>query len=287
MNALKESWAVFAHELRRSLRSAKTLALLILYSLAALLGGLVFVLLTRQVQAGLSSLSGGQELPPEALAQMRLGALAAFFGKDEALLQALADVPMIILFFFKVGLFFLPLLVVLMGFDQISGELQSRSLRFVTLRASRGALLAGKIGAQVAVLAGLTAIINLMLLVFAAATTEGFALGAGTLSVVKFWLVEVIFGLAYIGLTAMCSALFRTPIFSLLTALCLLFVFWLFAVVSSFDSLAFLSHLAPSHYKDGLVSPDLLTALGSVGAYIGFAALFVGVAWFSLRSRDV
>lgn len=287
MNALHETWAVFSHETRRSVRSAKTLVLLILYSLAALLGGVLFVAATRKIQSGLTAMTAGQQMPPEALEQMKMGSLALFFGKDETLLHYLADIPLIVLFFFKFALLFLPLLIVLMGFDQISGELQSRAMRFAALRSSRGALLAGKVAAQVVLLLGLTAVINALLFAYAAATTEGFALGPGLVALIKFWLLTLVFGLAYIGLTAMCSALFRAPVFSLLTALCALFGFWLIAVMGRFESLKLLSYLAPSHYEDGLISPSWPQAFTSVGAYVAFAAVFLSAAWLALRTRDI
>ena len=287
MSPFRETLIIFAHETRRALRSAKALVLLILYSLATTLSGVAFVTGTRKLQEGLSSMTGGQELPTEQLNELKMGGLSAIFGKDETLIRYLAEIPLVVVFFFWFTLLFLPLLTALMGFEQLSGELQSRSLRFVSLRARRGSVLAGKVLAQGALLVGLTAVVNLGIFVYAALSTEGFQVGTGLLSLLKFWILGLVFASSYIGLTALCSALFRVPIFSLLTELSILFGFWLAALLSRFESLHFLGYFVPSHYESGLFSPEWAKLLPSVGAYAVFAAIFLCAAWFALRARDL
>lgn len=288
MGSLAETVVVFAHEVRRSLRSAKALVLLILYGLASALSGLVFVGATRKIQENLAAITGGTPIPPETMMEMKMGGLSVLFGKDPALLQSLAEIPLIVIFFFKFAVFFLPVLIILMGFDQLSGELSSRSIRYVALRAHRGALIVGKVAAQAAVLFALTALVNVALFAYAAATTEGFALASGALAMARFWLLGLVYASAYLGLCSLCSSLFRTPVFSLLTSLCALFVFWLLALVARFQpDLSFLAYVVPSHYEEGLVHPKLLHALPSVGAYAAFAAVFLGLSWLRLRSRDL
>lgn len=288
MSPLRETLVVFAHEMRRNLRSAKTLVLLILYALATALSGVLFVAATRTAQESISTMSGGQTLRPEQLDELKMGGLSLIFGQDPALVRYLVEIPLVVVFFFWFALLFLPLLTALMGFDQISGELQSRSLRFVSLRARRGSLLAGKVLAQAALLLGLTAVVNLGIFGYAAASTEGFKVGVGLFSMIKFWLLGLVYASSYIGLSALCSTLFRVPIFSLLTALCVLFGFWLAALLSRFSSwLGFLSYVLPSHYERGLFSPEWDKLLPSMGAYAAFAAIFLCLAWLSLRARDL
>jgi len=287
MSPFRETLIIFTHETRRNLRSAKTLVLLILYALATTLSGVAFVTATRKLQEGITSMSGGQALPAEQLNELKMSGLSMIFGKDETLIRYLAEVPLVVVFFFWFALLFLPLLTALMGFDQISGELQSRSLRFVSLRARRGSVLAGKVLAQVALLFGLTAIINLGIFAYAALSTEGFQVGVGLLSLLKFWLLGLVYASTYIGLSALCSTLFRVPIFSLLTTLCVLFSFWLVAILSRFESLRFLGYAVPSHYESGLYSPEWAKLFSSLGAYGAFAAVFLSLAWLALRARDL
>jgi ABC-2 type transport system permease protein len=287
MNAVNETWVVFEHEMLRSVRSAKTLVLLILYSLATGVSGLIFVAATRKIQEQFLAATQGKEMPPEALMELKMGGLATVLGKDEALLRYLAQIPLVVVFFAWFAFFFVPLLSALMGFDQVSGELQSRSVRFVSLRARRGSLLAGKVLAQLALLLGLTAIINLGVFVYASLAVSGFPVGQGLLTMARFWLLTLVYASAYIGLVTLCSSLFRTPLFSLLTTLSVLLGFWMLGLLSHFAHLHFLAYVVPSHYQEGLFSPHPVTVLGSAGVYLAFAAVFLCLAGLTIRARDL
>jgi hypothetical protein len=96
MSPFSETFIVFQHEMKRSLRSAKTLVLLVLYALATVISGLVFIAATRSLQDKLNETLKGQELPPEALMQMKLGGLSVIFGKDEEQLKYLASMPLVV-----------------------------------------------------------------------------------------------------------------------------------------------------------------------------------------------
>ncbi|MBI5545857.1 MAG: ABC transporter permease subunit [Deltaproteobacteria bacterium] len=287
MNPLRETFLVFAHELRRSLRSAKTLVLLILYALATGIFGLVMVAATRKIQEQIAANLQGQEVPPEALMQMKMGGLSMIFGKDDEQLRYLASMPLIVILFAWFALFFLPLLATLIGFDQISGELQTRSIRFVSLRARRGSLLAGKVLAQLALLVGLTAVINLGVFAYAAISVEGFPIGAGLLALVRFWALTLVYATTYVGLATWCSSLFRVPIFSLLTALAALLLSGALHLLSMFERLGFLKYALPSHYQEGFFKPDPLSVLASIGVFAAFSAILLGLSYLTLRARDL
>lgn len=288
MTPLRETLLIFGHEMRRHLRSAKTLVLLILYSLATVFSGLLFVGATRKVQEQLDKAGQGQPVPPEVLMQMKMSGLSAIFGKgNDEQLQYLASIPMVVVFFAYFALLSLPVLTALMGFDQVSAELNTRSIRFVSLRVRRGALLAGKVLAQLALLIGITAVVNLGIFTYAALSSEGFPVGAGLVAMARFWVLTLVAASTYVALSTLCSTLFRTPIYSLLTALTVLFVLWVTAGLSNFDALSFLQYGLPSHYAAGLFRPDALGVLTSVGAYSAFSAAFLGLAYLTLRARDI
>lgn len=287
MSPLTETLLVFQHELKRSVRSAKTLVLLILYGLATTIFGLVMVAATRKLQEKLAETLQGRELPPEALMELKMGGLSMIFGKDDEQLRYLSSMPLIVIAFAWFAMLFLPMLTALMGFDQISGELQSRSIRFVTLRARRASLLGGKVLAQLALLVGLTAVINLGVFAYAALSVEGFPAGSGFVALARFWALTLVYATSYVGLVALCSSLFRTPILSLLTSIAALLAFGALHLLSLFEKLSFLKYALPSHYEEGFFQPDPLRVLGSVGAFAALAALFLVLSWLTLRARDV
>ena len=107
LDGLKEIAVIWSAETLRALRSARTLVLLGLYAMACLAVLLFLTLVT-----------GGSRVPPGAMPDLE-------------------QLPGVIENVFKVSLFFLPLYIALMGFDQISGEVGPRSIRYLTLRARR------------------------------------------------------------------------------------------------------------------------------------------------------
>jgi ABC-2 type transport system permease protein len=274
---------IWSAECRRTVRSARVVALLGLYSMFSLLVLLVVGGITK---AGADAAAGVQVAE-----EMRKGFLGFLVGGDQAMMEALAQVPLVVLVVFKVTLFFLPVYIALMGFDQVSGEVGPRSIRYLTVRARRSSLLLGKFLSQATVLLGLVLIIDLAIFVYAAFTTPDFAPASLALNLLKFWLAAVVFSLAYLALTTFCSGLFRSPALSLIFNIFMLFGFWLVNTVGSFASegnpLAYVRYLSPSHYANNLLHPRLAEFAVSGAAYAAFAVVFLGAALFVLRARDL
>jgi hypothetical protein len=104
----------------------------------------------------------------------------------------------------------------------------------------------------------------------------------------RFWLAAILFSLAYLSLTSLCSVLFRSPVLSLVVNLAALFGFWLLLVIGGADaSLGALRFLSPYQYSNGLFHPGLSGFGISTAAYAGFAAVFLGAAHLVIRSRDL
>ncbi len=295
MNGLNETVVIWAAECRRTVRSARVVALLGLYSMFSLLVLLVVGGITRALreqmdeqlaQAGADAAAGTQVAE-----EMRKGFLGFLVGGDPAMMEALAQVPLVVLVVFKVTLFFLPLYVALMGFDQVSGEVGPRAIRYLTVRARRSSLLLGKFLSQATVLLGLVLIIDLAIFLYAAFTTPDFALASFALNLLKFWLAAMVFSLAYLALTTFCSTLFRAPALSLLFNIFMLFGFWLVNLVGGLATekspVGYVRYLSPSHYANNLLHPGLAEFATSSVAYAVFALLFLGGALIVLRERDL
>jgi ABC-2 type transport system permease protein len=286
---------IWSAECRRTVRSARVVALLGLYSMFSLLVLLVVGGITKamreQVDEQLAQAGADAAAGVQVAEEMRKGFLGFLVGGDQAMMEALAQVPLVVLVVFKVTLFFLPVYIALMGFDQVSGEVGPRSIRYLTVRARRSSLLLGKFLSQATVLLGLVLIIDLAIFVYAAFTTPDFAPASLALNLLKFWLAAVVFSLAYLALTTFCSGLFRSPALSLIFNIFMLFGFWLVNTVGSFASegnpLAYVRYLSPSHYANNLLHPRLAEFAVSGAAYAAFAVVFLGAALFVLRARDL
>ncbi|HTE17666.1 MAG TPA: ABC transporter permease subunit, partial [Armatimonadota bacterium] len=171
---------IWGSETRRAVRSGRVVVLLGLYSmfsiLVLLIVGAIANAIRDQVTARLAETGNGEAAATAISAEMKKSFLGALAGNDAAMLEALSQVPLVVLVVFKVTLFFLPAYIALMGFDQISGEVGPRSIRYLTVRARRSSLLMGKFLVQATLLVGLVLIIDLGIFIYAAFTNPDFTL---------------------------------------------------------------------------------------------------------------
>jgi ABC-2 type transport system permease protein len=291
LDGLKEIVVIWSAELRRAVRSARTVVLLGLYGLLSALMLLVVGALTRSVREAVAQAAAGAEgaEAQAAMEQAQQGVLGFFVNNDPAMVEALSRVPLVVLVVFKMTLFFLPAYIVLMGFDQVSGEVGPRSIRYLTVRARRSSVLLGKFLTQATLLLGLVLVVDLAIFIYAKGTTPSFGAGLMALTLLRFWVAAVVYSLAYIALTTLCSSLFRSPGVSLVFNFILLFVFWMVDVIASAMSAPAnaLRYLSPSAYSTNLLHPYLGPFAVSAAAYAGFALLFLGLAHLTLRQRDL
>ncbi len=286
---------IWSAECRRTLRSGRVLALLALYSLFSLLVLLVVGGITRalreQLDMQIAQAGANSAAADQVTEEFRKGFLGFLVGGDQAVMEALAQVPLVVVVVFKATLFFLPLYVAIMGFDQVSGEVGPRSIRYLTVRARRLSLLLGRFLSQATVLLGLVLIIDAGIFVYAWLTTPEFTFGSFALNLLKFWLAAVVFSLSYLALTTLCSSLFRSPAVSLVFNFILLFIFWLMDTIGRASgetgTLRFLRYLSPSYYSGNLLHPKLAEFGASGAAYAGFATVFLLGAYAVLRARDL
>lgn len=259
---------IWGAECRRTLRSARAVVLLGLYGLFALLVLLVGALVRAWVQQMMAQQAGGM-LPPS------------------------EDIPTLVVVVFYLGIFFLPAYVALMGFDQLSGEVGPRSMRYLTVRARRSSVLLGKFLAQTTILLTLVLGLDLILCVYAWVSTPGFGFGAFALNLVRFWVGTFVFALAFLALTALCSSITSNPAVSLVTNfICIMAAFGLWWAGLWFGRgeghpLEYIRYLSPMNYCTKLLDPEALQFGASALAYVVFALLFLGGAYTALRTRDL
>jgi ABC-type transport system involved in multi-copper enzyme maturation permease subunit len=265
---LNETAVIWSAECRRTLRSARAVVLLGLYGLFALLVLLVGALVRSWLQQVMAQQAGGM-LPPS------------------------EEIPTLVVVVFYLGIFFLPAYVALMGFDQLSGEVGPRSMRYLTVRARRSSVLLGKFLAQTTLLLTLVLGLDLILCVYAWLSTPGFGFGAFALNLMRFWVGTFVFALAFLALTALCSSITSTPSVSLVTNfICIMAAFglWLAGLWLGRDEghpLQYMRYLSPMNYCTKLLDPEALQFGASALAYVVFALLFLGGAYAALRTRDL
>jgi ABC-type transport system involved in multi-copper enzyme maturation permease subunit len=293
---------VAERELSRNLRSTKGIAMFVLF----FLGGLLPAMIRVYAQYATAN------VPASAVREAFLAYLKDQYSNPEVA-QYIVDAPPIIYFLFAGTLTFLPLVVLLVGFDQIVGEVEHRTLRYSAGRATRASIVTGKAlgiwGVAAVMITVLHVTVWVLTLILGPSRDVGGVLSWGG----RMLFFSLISASAYVGFASIVSALFRTPIVALFVGAGAGFALWLaytlFSFVSSekfsiifsgprqsgdvwhptttqkvFDALTW---VFPNRYEKLLVVPDAGQVLSGLALFIVWGAACVAVASFIVSRRDV
>jgi ABC-2 type transport system permease protein len=219
-----------------------------------------------------------------ALEELRQGALRGVVSDDAATAAALGHLPLPLLLIFRAILLFLPIYVALMAFDQLSGELGTRSLRYLAMRTRRAAIVVGKLAGQATLLLGLILVVLGGVVAYVALTDPLLSAGPALGALLRFTVAAFGYSLAYLGLTALCSALVSAPVVALLLNLTALLALW---VAGLMDLPPAVRVLLPSHHMLRLLHPEALSFAAAAGTYLLFAVTLTLATTAVLRARDL
>jgi hypothetical protein len=268
---------ITARELRKSFRSVKGIVL----AAMSLAGGAGFAMLFAWIDRAQRE-NMPQGIDPHA-------AREAFFTwkySDETTGKRLAECPYSLWMMLIGTLWLAPLLVALLDFDAVSGDLQYRSVRFWTVRVRRSSYMLGKyLGAWLSVLA-VTFGMNVVVWGATAAVGDsplGSVLGWG----VRFFVVSIPIGAAWCGIATLVGSQSRSPMLSLLFIFASFFGLWLLRIGAGFSQVPWLAYLYPNAYDEFLLSPSaLMVAKGLLGTGL-IAGLTTAAATVIFERRDV
>lgn len=247
------------------------------------LGGLV-VSLAQILLLRLASADGSEDIPQQALFEAVLLKTGAY---DAATAKYLSACPWQIFSLFKGTLRFVPLLILIVSFDQIAGEIQHRGIRYVVGRSRRESFVAGKALGVWAVISAAVLVLHLVVWVVMLAKGAGdpaaiFAWGP------RLWFFASMAAAAWVGLITLVSSLFRTPMVALLVGVVVSFVLWLTnTILELIPSVKPGTWAFPFRYEELLLSHQPHEVLGGMAASIGWGAVMVLFATLILKRRDV
>ena len=310
MDDIGEIREIWRGEVGRALKSGRVVALLVLFMLftgLALAGiGAVNYMVSKQEEQTLSNSQIDKAQLAKADEATRKRFVGLVFSNDEELTDALSAMPLLLLVVFKLATVFLPLFVALMGFDQISGEIGPRSIRFLVLRVKRSSIVMGKFVSQATLLAGLMAISTVVMVLVAKLLNSDFGWGSAFVALGKLLVAGLVSVIAYEALTTLCSALTRQSGVSLLLNVGLMFVIWFVSLISTFyripgadvefgslESLksesyaAYLKYASVWTYNQDLLHPSATRFLSATMVHLGYGLVFLGLAHLVLRRRDI
>ena len=183
-----------------------------------------------------------------------------------------------------------PFITCLGAFNQTSGDIGNRGLRYLLLRTERPNVFMGRF---VGTLGFLGVSIAFLLLILAAYV--GFKFNIYPFLELTTWTLQgfvaiLLICLPYAALCAWMSGLIDSPFGSL--SICLLLtgfpiLFFKMANAATHSKAGWLERLLPWGWKYDLLSGDLGTRLLAYAAMLGFTALFLGLGLRAFRKRDL
>lgn len=201
----------------------------------------------------------------------------------------LSSKPALISLFLILLMAFLPFLAALSGFNQTSGDIGSRGLRYLLLRTERANIFFGRlIGTYVFTLVVITVIIAVVGL-YVIIKVEFYPAGDVILWLLRGWLACAIFIMPWIALTSWISASMDMPFLSLLVSQLGLLVWVILVAVMKgrLEEAGYAAYATPWGFKWWLLhsSPEMFL-LGAV-IMLAFTALFTFLGLRTFHRRDV
>lgn len=281
MSAVRETGLLARREIQRNLRSTKGIAMFALFFLGGAVPSVLQVLFLRLVDPT----NNMQSPPKEVQRQLFEQALSRVYDQETA--TYLSACPPVLFGLFRGTLVFLPIFILLIGFDQLAGEVQHRSIRYLAGRARRASIVSGKALGVWAVSAVMVLVLHatVWIVMLARGSEEPssvFAWGP------RLWLFSVAAAFAYVGLTTLVSSLFRTPTVALFVGVAALFVLWLANTLLGLSpTTQAVTWGFPATYETLLVSAAPLRALGGVAALCAWGGALVAAAVLRLQKGDI
>jgi ABC-type transport system involved in multi-copper enzyme maturation permease subunit len=264
----------------------KGIILAVLSLLGGTLAAFVMALIEEIRKSDLAS-----KMSSEDMHELQVRALSETFN-DKDMGRSLADAPGVLLVTLGLTIWLTPLLVALMGFDTIAGDLQHKSVRYWTLRSRRWSYFCGKWMGLWATVSLVTLFMDVLIWVVCVArgqATFGATFGWGF----RFWLTSLPMSAAWCGIATLVSSLVRSPILALLSTFGAFFVLWVLwfigkvFLVKDMSSGSWLQYLYPNHYDVFLLHPFAHKVMTGLGVCFGMAAAYIATGSYFFQRRDV
>ncbi len=303
MSPASEIALVAGRELKKSIRSVKGIILGILTLLGSFLAVVICIWIESNVRNdfGADSTAAFQDAYEQA---------AVKAGSDPSVAHYVAHMPLSLITFLKVLVWIGPLLVAILGFDSVSGDLQHRSIRYWTVRTRRWSYLLGKFFG----LWGIVSLVTLTLTIISsiAVLIRGYiSIGDFFTWGLRCWLVSAMIVGAWTAVATFVSSRFKQPLLALLTTFAAFFCMWLpgfigwavrwgtaiqqsaqaqhsqTAVKASVLDVRWYEYLYPNGYDDLLLSPKPVAVAKGIAACAIYIIVFVGLASALFAKKDV
>jgi ABC-type transport system involved in multi-copper enzyme maturation permease subunit len=189
----------------------------------------------------------------------------------------------------------LPIIVCLGSFNQFSGDIQHKGLRYLLLRTERTNIYLGRFVGTVLFTAALLALLFLVLFLYLAFKADFYDRGKMGVWLLQGYGALLLFSLPYIAMCSWISALIDSPFGALaISELITIFIpiFVLLGVMmlkesGLGDGFKYVGYLQPWPLKYQLFHPNPLHVLGASAAILGYTVLFGWLGLRTFQTRDL
>lgn len=196
---------------------------------------------------------------------------------------ALVSAVMIVL------LFALPFLVAMGAFNQLSGDIGSKGLRYLLPRTERANLFFGRfIGTYLFVLVVLALLLGVVLLYLVLAT-KLYPAGEVTLWMLRGYLAMAVMALPYVAFCSWFSAMIDMPFGTFAITQLIIGFIPIFASLGSAasDKVKYINYVMPWPWRYDLLHPSPVKFLTATAVMLGFTALFLFLGARHFQKRDL
>ena len=211
-----------------------------------------------------------------------------------------ANSPSVFIALFTASLWFIPFITLLIGFDQVCGDIQHRNIRYAAVRARRETIIAGKSLALWCVVSALLLVLHAIVWNIAMLRGDASFVEVGAWGL-RMWAMSVIFTAAYAGLTVLVSSLTNRPILCLFIGIIAFSAMALvnFAVrTARFFSLSappeagasvwqYIGYAIPDYYNMWLLTPRAPQMIGGIAILLAFGVGATAIAGWLVARKDI
>jgi len=182
-----------------------------------------------------------------------------------------------------------PFFACLGGFNQTSGDIGSKGLRFLLLRTERPNIFIGRFIGTFLFSACVNLLLFLILAIYMAAKVKVHSPGDMFLWTMQGYVRMMIFTLPYIALCAWISSAIDSPFLSLFASLMLVYLIPIFIGIasSSESAISYGQYITPWGFKYWLLEPLGPKFFGGIAAMLGFTGLFMWMGLSGFGKRDL
>ncbi len=182
-----------------------------------------------------------------------------------------------------------PLLSCMAGFNQTSGDIGSKGLRFLLIRTERPNIFLGRLVGTFVFSAAVYLLLFAILAIYMAVKVKVHPSGSMVSWLFFGYLRLLLFSMPYIALCAWVSCSIDSAFGSLMIALLLVYMVpFFFGIASGIEAkLSYGQFLTPWGFKYLLLEPIGPRFLGGVGAMLGFTGFFVFIGMRHFSKRDL